>query len=439
MENINEFLGGRIINTRVLTSGQISQLLNGGGQKYSGLVKNDITLICRRCQSIVDPDQFNEEDMYCRKCINFGRLTINDEVIITSSDLVFSHQNVPMTWQGTLTNLQTTIAKEIIDSFYHSFDHLIWAVTGAGKTEIIFPLLEQIILNDKRVAICSPRIDVCIELFPRVKSAFAKTSIGLFHGRNNEKYFPSQIMISTVHQLIKFENAFDVLIIDEVDSFPLAGDPMLENAIQKAKKKNGCIIYLSATPPISLLNQVDSSKIKLSKLYRRFHNYPLPEPKCHLLLKPSFFLKINPRIRFKIKQMIKTNQRFMLFFPRIPDMLMFEKALRKYFPDLKMVSVSSKDLERLEKVQQFRDEEVTAILTTTILERGVTFHKITVIVIDADADEFSKTALIQIAGRAGRAKDHPDDEVHFYYQYFTKKISRAVFEIHQINQQAYSK
>ncbi len=73
------------------------------------------------------------------------------------------------------------------------------------------------------------------------------------------------------------------------------------------------------------------------------------------------------------------------------------------------------------------------------MERGVTFHHVAVLVIDANADEYSKTALIQIAGRAGRSKNHPDDEVDFYYQYFNLKISQACQEIKRVNRQAYQK
>ena len=125
----------------------------------------------------------------------------------------------------------------------------------------------------------------------------------------------------------------------------------------------------------------------------------------------------------------------MLFFPSISIMKSFADKLNKLYPLLSYVDVSSKDKQRLEKVQLFRDRQVQAILTTTILERGVTFKKITVIVLNADAKEFSKTSLIQIAGRAGRAKDSFDDEVHFYYRYYNQQIRSACAEIHYLNQQ----
>jgi len=57
------------------------------------------------------------------------------------------------------------------------------------------------------------------------------------------------------------------------------------------------------------------------------------------------------------------------------------------------------------------------------------------LVLEAQAKEFSKTSLIQIAGRAGRGKDSFDDEVHFYYQYYNEQIRAACSEIKYLNRQ----
>ncbi|WP_334330214.1 helicase-related protein [Companilactobacillus sp. HBUAS59699] len=390
---------------------------------------------CQRCLMLIDTQNMDLDDYYCRSCINLGKISTKDELLITPSDVPLPALNDSLKWEGTLTSMQQKTAEELIRASNTHTDHLVWAVTGAGKTEMLFPLIESIISQGKRIAICSPRIDVCIELFPRIQVAFPEVSMGLFHGRSETPYSFTQIVLATVHQLVKFESAFDVLVIDEVDSYPLAGNEMLDKAINKAKKVNGQIVYLSATPPKQLLKKVNSKEITISKLYQRFHTHPLPEPKCHMLLKASDYKKINPRLRFIIKKLINDNERFMIFFPKIPQMLEFANNLQLMFPKLKFVDVSSRDTERLEKVKKFRDGDVQAILTTTILERGVTFKHITVIVVDADAKEFSKTALIQIAGRAGRDKNYYDDDVHFYYQSYNRAIKQACSEIKYLNRQ----
>ncbi len=433
MNNINEFLGGRIFNTAEIEPFELNELIGGGGELTSATLKKDGQVVCRRCLMGIDklPGKFQ----YCRNCINLGKIMIGDKLVITSTNVKFPTQSRYLIWNGQLTVNQQNGVKELLTAFYRRQNHLVWAVTGAGKTEMIFPLIEAALMEGQRVAICSPRVDVCIELFPRIQKVFPTTSVGLFHGKSEEPYHLTQIMVATVHQLIRFEKAFDVLIIDEVDSYPLAGNQMLHQAIQKAKKTDGMIVYLSATPPREILQDVQDKKMTMTKLYQRFHGHPLPEPQCHLLFKEIEFMGINPRLRLKLQKLVQTGGRFMLFFPSISIMKSFAEKLNKLYPLLSYVDVSSKDKQRLEKVQLFRDKQVQAILTTTILERGVTFKKITVIVLNADAKEFSKTSLIQIAGRAGRAKDSFDDEVHFYYRYYNQQIRSACAEIHYLNQQ----
>ncbi|CAJ1203737.1 DEAD/DEAH box helicase family protein [Companilactobacillus nantensis] len=434
MDNLNEYLGGRIIKTTDLKPETLMYLQNCGGEIVAATFKKNDKLFCRRC--LMEIKKLPIKFQYCRNCINLGKIQIDEQLLITPTNLNFPQQEDYLVWDGQLTTNQTKGVRELILAFQQHCDHLVWAVTGAGKTEMIFPLIEQVLQQGQRIAICSPRVDVCIELFPRIQKVFPKTTVGLFHGRSEEPYHLTQIMLATVHQLIRFEKAFDVLVIDEVDSYPLAGNQMLHHAIKKAKKDVGMIVYLSATPPKELLTQVKQQKISITRLYQRFHGHPLPEPHCHLLLKPTQFWKINPRLRLLLKRLIKTKQRFMLFFPQIPAMKQFAKQLKKLYPLLTFVDVSSKDDQRLEKVQQFREQKVQGILTTTILERGVTFKKIMVIVLDAQAKEFSKTALIQIAGRAGRGKDSYDDQVHFYYQAYNQQIRLACDEIRYLNQQA---
>lgn len=430
MENLNEYLGGRIFNVNDLDEPTIAELKKLGGQIVPATFEKKGQLICRRCLIPIKKLPINFS--YCRNCINLGKIQTEDQLLITSPNVVFPKLSHYLEWSGQLTSQQQRGTEELITAFKNHQDHLVWAVTGAGKTEMIFPLLEQILQQQQRVAICSPRVDVCIELFPRIQQVFPNVSIGLFHGKSKERYHLTQIMLATVHQVIRFEAAFDVLIIDEVDSYPLAGNEMLHQAITKAKKNTGMIVYLSATPPKELLQQ----NLSISKLYQRFHGHPLPEPKCHLLFKGIEFLGINPILRRRLSRLIQSGQRFMIFFPQIPMMKSFAKQLNKLYPLLTYVDVSSQDKQRLEKVQQFREQQVQAILTTTILERGVTFKKITVIVLEAQAKEFSKTSLIQIAGRAGRAKDAFDDEVHFYYQYYNRQIQAACAEITYLNHEA---
>ena len=111
-----------------------------------------------------------------------------------------------------------------------------------------------------------------------------------------------------------------------------------------------------------------------------------------------------------------------------------EKALpilRQFDPTIQ--SVHAEDPERKNKVQKMRTKEIPLLLTTTILERGVTFPNIDVAVVGAEDPIFTESALVQIAGRAGRSKDHPDGVVTFFHYGKTDEMIKARRQIVSMN------
>ena len=81
--------------------------------------------------------------------------------------------------------------------------HLIWAVTGAGKTEMLYPILVETLKAGGRVAICTPRVDVCNELFYAIVM-FSRRKITLLHGNTATAYTFTSFVICTIHQLYRF-------------------------------------------------------------------------------------------------------------------------------------------------------------------------------------------------------------------------------------------
>src|SRR5690625_1721828 len=102
----------------------------------------------------------------------------------------------------------------------------------------------------------------------------------------------------------------------------------------------------------------------------------------------------------------------------------------------KVQSVSSVDHLREEKIEQFRKKRLFCLITTTILERGVTFPSVDVVVIRAHHDVFDEQALVQIAGRAGRSINDPNGNVIFFHEGETDAIIRAIEMIHMMNKKA---
>ncbi|MDQ7861633.1 helicase-related protein [Peribacillus frigoritolerans] len=81
-------------------------------------------------------------------------------------------------------------------------------------------------------------------------------------------------------------------------------------------------------------------------------------------------------------------------------------------PELSIVH--SRHPDRKEKVMALRNGLVPGLLTTTILERGVTIERLEVAVIGAEHEVFSDSALVQIAGRVGRSFANPSGTVTLF-------------------------
>lgn len=307
---------------------------------------------------------------------------------------------------------------------------------GAGKTEMIYPAIDQALRRCERVGIASPRGDVCLELYPRLKAAFPQVPIALLHGRAKEAYHYRQLTICTTHQLLRFYHAFDLLIVDEVDAFPYACNAALLHATDQAVKPVAGLLLMSATPGKLLLQRVRSHRLACSCLPLRYHGHPLPEIRGQLL--PHWRRSIQqgqlpPKVKQWIKQRLDQYQEFLLFVPHVADLGKVTSVLQATFKLPQVVGVHAADPDRLAKVQAMRDHRLPFLVTTTIMERGVTFPKIDVAVLGADDPVFSSSALVQMAGRAGRSAARPTGDVIFWLGAYSLAVKQAQAEIKLMN------
>ncbi|MDY0405082.1 helicase-related protein [Virgibacillus sp. 179-BFC.A HS] len=157
----------------------------------------------------------------------------------------------------------------------------------------------------------------------------------------------------------------------------------------------------------------------------RYHGHPLPVPQ----LKMSFSLQKDLKRHHMPSAFVtwlrrrKNPGRQLLLF--VPTIGLAKKLLASATAILEqeMViegpqairSVHAEDPDREEIVQQFRRKELKVLITTTILERGVTFPSVDVAILDAGHDVFDEAALVQISGRAGRSAEDPTGEVIFFH------------------------
>lgn len=408
----------------------------------SSFINRSGKFYCRRCQNEVTPVEKGEcicdkKCGYCRNCLKMGKVRQCSQFYTLKEPNAFIvKEKNPLAWLGTLSKQQKEASNTIIETIKNNQTRLLWAVTGAGKTEMLFAGIEYALVNKKRICIASPRVDVCLELAPRIKEAFPHTALALLHGGMEEDYQYTQLVIATTHQLYRFKEAFDVLIIDEMDAFPFHSDESLQFAANKAKKKEGSLIFLSATPSQKMQKQVKQKKLLATILPARYHGHPLPVPQllwCNHWRKKVLKSPLKTSIGKKIAELIERRRKFLVFVPNIEWMLLFEKELNILFPNISFATVSAEDHERKNKVMLMRQGKLQFLVSSTILERGVNFPNIDVLVIGAEDRVFTESALVQIAGRCGRASDYPKGEVLFYHEGKSLAMKKAVKQIKKMN------
>lgn len=86
-------------------------------------------------------------------------------------------------------------------------------------------------------------------------------------------------------------------------------------------------------------------------------------------------------------------------------------------------------------LKAFRDKK-GILVTTTVLERGVTFLDCFVFVYRADHRVFTEASLVQIAGRAMRGMHPTKGTVNFYCQEKTDAITKCCERIKKANHDA---
>ncbi|WP_240620107.1 DEAD/DEAH box helicase [Peribacillus acanthi] len=355
----------------------------------------------------------------------------------TGPELIFQRQPDPLDWEGTLSNPQSIASQQVVEAVHNLITLLVWAVCGAGKTEVLFQGIALALSQGKRVCITTPRTDVILELAPRLRNAFPETSIAVLYGGSEEKHIHAQLILSTTHQLLRFYQAFDLTIIDEVDAFPYTADESLQFAVEKARKPQSTHILLTATPSIQLQKQAKTRKLPYVMIPARFHRKPIPVPKLKWCgnWKKSIEENIIPeQLWCWVKRRVEYLTPYLVFFPNIEVMEKALPILQKLDPQLQ--SVHAEDPLRKEKVQSLRDDQRLGLLTTTILERGVTIPRLEVAVLGAEESIFTESALVQIAGRVGRKADFPTGDITFFHYGRTYEMEGAVYHIEKMNREA---
>lgn len=441
---LQAFLAGR----KLLQSEIPLNLLDTANQQITykdGITKEKNRWKCSRCGNtnqnlfaVYPCARCKQNCTYCRNCIMMGRVSTCTPLLgWNGPDPEITPTESPLQWGGKLSDGQQHASTAVVKAIKTKSDILVWAVCGAGKTEVLFAGIDEALQQGQRVCIATPRTDVVLELAPRFRKVFPTITVSTLYGGSEERHQYAQLVISTTHQLFRFEKAFDVVIVDEVDAFPYTFDKTLQWAVKKAARQPSAKIYLTATPSRQWQTESLSGKRNHVTVPARFHRHPLPVPEfkwCGNWRKPIEKGKLPKVVEKWVSARLKADKQALVFLPNIKLMEKAAPLFQKLHP--KIESVHAEDPQRKEKVKRMRAKETSILLTTTILERGVTFPNIDVAVVGVEDRIFTEAALVQISGRVGRSAEYPTGTITFFHYGHSKEMLKAQNHIIRMNREA---
>jgi len=373
--------------------------------------------ICPHCQN--EDERFiaiKNGEYYCRRC-----LTMQAKEIVTYKKYtpIFTQPaiNYP------LTKEQEQIAKRVSKNYLDCKNSLIYAVCGAGKTELVFDVIKTSLSRGEQIGFTIPRREVVIEIYMRLKEAFPSIEITLVHGGNTNK-LTGQIIVLTSHQLYRYKKFFDLLVFDEIDAFPYEGDFVLDAMFRQSVR--GSYVIMSATPSKKLIDSFKDNGEVLT-LFSRFHHHQMPVPK----IKISFFLLEYLTLFLELRRLLGLGKSVLIFAPTISEAETLFLLLKHLIKAGNLVN--SKKSDSSEIIKDFKKGKYRYVVTTTVLERGITIKGLQVVVFHADHNLFDEPTLVQISGRVGRKKDEPTGEVIFIAKNKTKAMKGAINDIKDKN------
>lgn len=323
-----------------------------------------------------------------------------------------------------LTAYQKKAIQQLNAYLKDKHDVLVYAATGAGKTEIVMQSIENYLNQGKKVGIAISRRQVVLEIAKRMQEAFSSIQvIAVCEGYT--RVVDGDLIVCTMHQLYRYPQCFDLLIMDEVDAFPYFQNALLEKVAMHA-----CVgqkIYLSATPDALMKQQIKAGKLKVVELFVRPHFHPLVVPKVRCA---PFWIQVLLLLSFLYKK--KREQKQVLIF--VPTIAMGECCAYLCKVLFACASFSSKTIEKEKILDAFRAQQIQFLFCTTVLERGITIKGVDVCVLQGEHIVFNEASLIQIFGRVGRSIAIPTGEALLLCTHQNDEIKNCVKHLRKMNE-----
>ncbi len=192
----------------------------------------------------------------------------------------------------TLNKEQENAKLEIIQSISRSYKPiLLEGVTGSGKTEVYFEVIEKFLKEKKQALIMVPEISLTPQLETRFKKRFG-IDVLLWHSKISKKnrqkiwhqcFNGDQVIVIGARSslFLPFSNLGLIVVDEEHDSSYKQEENIRyqarDLAIVRAKIENNFVLLASATPSLETINNVKLNKYNHVFLSKQYSGTPLPQ------------------------------------------------------------------------------------------------------------------------------------------------------------------
>ena len=189
-----------------------------------------------------------------------------------------------------LSEEQASAFDEIVSSMEAGKAHLLYGVTGSGKTEVYISLVQKILASGKSVIILVPEISLSAQLFGRFARYFGKELV-LYHSglSPNQRLLSwkrfmkgeARVAVGTRSAVFMQCPSLGAIVIDEKHdgSYKEHSTPRYNArriAMYRSKSEHAFLLLGSATPSIESLYAARSDIMGLSRLMSRYGGAAIP-------------------------------------------------------------------------------------------------------------------------------------------------------------------
>ncbi len=456
-DQIMQLLSGRILSDSQLLQGlgsnswwpadilrTLEQGFQSGAWLYQpGIVKEPWGVHrCLRCNSLVEHSRpcyscGRDHCPVCLSCQSLGEIRGCTRLIVPGHH---GTRKLPNKYHPVkdhlfqldyaLTTAQERASQELIKFLYSDpVQILVWAACGAGKTEVTFGAISQTLQAGGQVLFAIPRRDVVREIAERLQKSFPTVTV-VQHYAGQPWNSPGDLVVATTHQALRFYQRFALVILDEVDAFPYQGSDMLRFAMDRARIPGGKLIEMTATP--KRIPRGD----RLITIPARYHGFPLPTPAFVKLKLPKWTELAKHSLPHQVLEPFADPKTvYLVFVPTVAAARHVGDFLKSHVSQ-SVCHCSAQDPLRKEKRDGLESGAYQIMVTTSIMERGITIANVQVMVLYCDHPVFTEQSLVQMAGRVGRKKAYPQGWVMFFGERYTSHVKEAIQRINYLNEQA---